>query len=131
MLELITDRSCVGGLHPGQRFEQSFARYTDAEDRSGNLRHQFGSEMHRLRIQGRVTFRLATERIKMGGEVPVGPVGLEQGSRSLYGLEQFGTGSLGYRAWRGSGCRDQWWCQLRFGLRSRENGAVNTEVVGD
>ena len=53
-----------------------------------DLRHQLGGQVEVLGLDRGVALRLGAERVEPGGEVAVGPVGLEQGGRRLDGLQQ-------------------------------------------
>ena len=88
VLELVADRPAVGVAHPRQRLEQGFAGDADPQDRGGDPGHQLGGQVEVLGLQARVAFRLRAERVEAGGEVALGPVGLEQRGRRLDRLQQ-------------------------------------------
>ncbi len=88
VLELVADRRAVGVAHPRQRLQQRFAGDADPQDRGRDPRHQLRGQVQVLRLQAGVALRLRAERVEAGGEVALGPVGLQQRGRGLDRLQQ-------------------------------------------
>ena len=86
-----------------ERVSQGRPGHPHPQDPGGDPFHQLRRQAQWLGIQRGVALGLAPKRVQSGGEVPVGPVRLEQRGRRLHGLKQF-LGRLGGGGWRGR-CR--------------------------
>ena len=87
VLDLVRDRPAIGLAQVRQRVGERLAGDVHAEDPGRDPLHQLGGQPERDRVERRVALGLPAERVELGREVPVGPVGLEQRGRGLNRLE--------------------------------------------
>ena len=84
VLDLVGDRPAVGLLEPGQDVRERLSFEPNPQHRGRNLRLELGCQPgdEPLWLERRVADRLGAEGVEVRCEVPVHPVGLDEGHRS-------------------------------------------------
>ena len=102
VLDLVGDRPAVGLAQVRQRVGERLAGDVHPQDPRRDPLHQARGEPERHRVERRVALGLPAERVELGREVPVGPVGLEQRGRRLDGLHELLVDHCGAAATTGT-----------------------------